>query len=76
MDLSSITPMVVVPSGTPEWISRSLDSGAQAVIIPHVNNVAEAKVCVAAGKFRPIVSNRYHSFTFSAHCSHDRGIDL
>lgn len=25
--------MVVVPTNSPEWISRSLDSGAQAVIV-------------------------------------------
>jgi hypothetical protein len=46
-----ITPMVVVPTCAPEWISRSLDSGAQAV-----NDVVQAKMCVDAAKFPPMVS--------------------
>lgn len=49
-----ITPMVVVPTCAPEWISRCLDSGAQAIIVPHVNTVEEAKICVGASKFPPI----------------------
>ncbi|WVQ83442.1 hypothetical protein IAT38_005583 [Cryptococcus sp. DSM 104549] len=49
-----ITPMVVVPTCTQEWISRCLDSGAQCVIVPHVNNKAEALICANAAKFPPI----------------------
>ncbi|GFZ42999.1 hypothetical protein JCM24511_00717 [Saitozyma sp. JCM 24511] len=49
-----ITPMVVVPTCAPEWISRSLDSGAQAIIVPHVNDVVQAKMCVDAAKFPPM----------------------
>ncbi|EIM89146.1 Phosphoenolpyruvate/pyruvate domain-containing protein [Stereum hirsutum FP-91666 SS1] len=49
-----ITPMVVVPTNSPEWISRSLDSGAQAVIVPHVSTLEAALVCVKAAKYRPI----------------------
>lgn len=49
-----VTPMVVVPSATPEWISRSLDAGVQAVIIPHVDDVETAQLCVDAGKFAPL----------------------
>ncbi|KAH8898962.1 HpcH/HpaI aldolase [Thozetella sp. PMI_491] len=49
-----ITPMVVVPTCAPEWISRCLDSGAQAIIVPHVNNVEQAKMCVNASKFPPL----------------------
>ncbi|KAF8917009.1 Phosphoenolpyruvate/pyruvate domain-containing protein [Mucidula mucida] len=49
-----ITPMVVVPTNSPEWISRSLDSGAQAVIVPHVSTVESAKACVKAAKYPPI----------------------
>ncbi|GJC87747.1 2-dehydro-3,6-dideoxy-6-sulfogluconate aldolase [Colletotrichum liriopes] len=51
-----ITPTVVVPTCAPEWISRCLDSGAQAIIVPHVNNVEQAKMCVNASKFPPLVS--------------------
>ncbi|KAH8673397.1 HpcH/HpaI aldolase [Xylariales sp. PMI_506] len=49
-----ITPTVVVPTCAPDWISRCLDSGAQAVIVPHVNNVEQAKMCVNASKFPPM----------------------
>ncbi|KAK6063136.1 4-hydroxy-2-oxovalerate aldolase (HpcH/HpaI aldolase) [Seiridium cupressi] len=31
-----------------------LDSGAQAIIVPHVNNVEQAKMCVNASKFPPL----------------------
>jgi len=54
-DQSRITPMVVVPTCAPEWISRCLDSGAQAIIVPHVNTVEQAKMCVNASKFPPMV---------------------
>ncbi|KDN64760.1 putative HpcH/HpaI aldolase [Colletotrichum sublineola] len=37
-----ITPTVVVPTCAPDWISRCLDAGAQAIIVPHVNNVEQA----------------------------------
>lgn len=47
--------MVVVPTCAPEWISRCLDSGAQAIIVPHVNTVEQAKMCVNASKFPPMV---------------------
>ncbi|KAF4437199.1 aldolase [Fusarium acutatum] len=49
-----ITPMVVVPTCEAQWISRCLDSGAQAIVVPHVNNVEEAKVCVNAAKYPPL----------------------
>ncbi|EQB58573.1 hypothetical protein K4K61_005544 [Colletotrichum sp. SAR11_59] len=49
-----ITPTVVVPTCSQEWISRCLDSGAQAVIVPHVNTVEQAKMCVDASKFPPL----------------------
>ncbi|KAF2448076.1 HpcH/HpaI aldolase [Karstenula rhodostoma CBS 690.94] len=49
-----ITPMVVVPTCAPEWISRCLDAGAQAIIVPHVNNAEQALMCVNAGKFPPM----------------------
>ncbi|KAI0144999.1 HpcH/HpaI aldolase [Pestalotiopsis sp. NC0098] len=49
-----ITPMVVVPTCSSEWISRCLDSAAQAIIVPHVNNVEQALMCVNASKFPPL----------------------
>ncbi|KAF5660883.1 aldolase [Fusarium heterosporum] len=49
-----ITPMVVVPTCESQWISRCLDSGAQAVVVPHVNNVQDAQICVNAAKYPPM----------------------
>lgn len=51
----SISPTVVVPTCSTEWISRCLDSGAQTIIVPHVNTVEQAKMCVDAAKFPPVV---------------------
>ncbi|KAF2171781.1 hypothetical protein M409DRAFT_50425 [Zasmidium cellare ATCC 36951] len=49
-----ISPTVVVPTCSPEWISRCLDSGAQTIIVPHVNTVEQANMCVDAAKFPPL----------------------
>ncbi|KAJ6630338.1 Phosphoenolpyruvate/pyruvate domain-containing protein [Mycena sp. CBHHK59/15] len=49
-----ITPMVVVPTNSQEWISRSLDAGAQAVIVPHVDMVAGAQAAVNSAKYPPV----------------------
>jgi 2-keto-3-deoxy-L-rhamnonate aldolase RhmA len=62
--------MVVVPTCAPEWISRSLDSGAQAIIVPHVNDVVQAKMCVDAAKFPPMVSEVEVASTTSRRCVH------
>lgn len=61
MLIDRITPMVVVPTCSQEWISRCLDSGAQAIIVPHVNNVEQAKICVNASKFPPMVGTVFSS---------------
>ena len=34
-------------------IYRTLDRGAQAIVVPHVNNAAEARNVVEGGKFKP-----------------------
>jgi 2-keto-3-deoxy-L-rhamnonate aldolase RhmA len=49
--------MVVVPTCAPDWISRCL---AQAVIVPHIKTVEQAKMCENASKSPPLVI-----FTFS-----------
>lgn len=49
-----VTPIVRVAANTSEWISRVLDSGAQAVIVPHVNSAAEARNVVRYAKFSPL----------------------
>jgi len=35
-------------------VYRTLDRGAQGIVVPHVNNRAEAEAVVAAGKFAPL----------------------
>jgi 2-keto-3-deoxy-L-rhamnonate aldolase RhmA len=50
----SVTPIVRVPANTSDWISRALDGGAAAVIVPHVNSVAEAENVVRYAKFAPL----------------------
>lgn len=49
-----ITPLVRTPGHGADWISRSLDGGAQGVIVPHVNSRAEAEAVVNAARFPPI----------------------
>jgi 2-keto-3-deoxy-L-rhamnonate aldolase RhmA len=49
-----ITPLVRVPGHGKEWISRSLDGGAQGVIVPHVSSAEEARAVVDAARFPPI----------------------
>lgn len=48
------TPVVRVPWNEPGIIGRMLDAGAQGVIIPMVNSVAEAQAAVAATKYPPL----------------------
>lgn len=50
---AGITPMVRVPSGNPEYVTRVLEGGALGVIVPHVRSAAEAKRVVAAARFAP-----------------------
>ncbi|KAK6909230.1 hypothetical protein I203_103247 [Kwoniella mangroviensis CBS 8507] len=49
-----VTPIVRVPANTSDWISRALDGRAAAVIVPHVNSVAEAENVVRYAKFAPL----------------------
>src|ERR1700746_213036 len=49
-----IPPLVGVPSHDAHWSSRVLDGGAQGVIVPHVNNRAEAEAVVRNCRFPPL----------------------
>jgi 2-keto-3-deoxy-L-rhamnonate aldolase RhmA len=49
-----ITPLVRPPSHAGDWISRALDGGAQGVIVPHVNDEAQAKAVIRNGCFPPL----------------------
>ena len=57
---AGITPMVRVPSNTPEYISRVLDGGALGIIAPDVRSAEEARRVVAAAKYAPL-GERGHS---------------
>ena len=59
------TGVVRVPNHDPAWIYRALDSGAEAVIVPLVNNAAEAEAAVAACRYPPH-GNRSYGPTRSA----------
>ena len=48
-----VTPIVRVPGHDPAMISRTLESGAQGVIIPHLDTAAQARVVVDAARFPP-----------------------
>lgn len=45
---------VRVPWNTPDLIMRSLDLGAEAIIVPLVNNAAEAKLAADACRYAPV----------------------
>src|SRR5882762_98264 len=53
-DLWGKTSVVRVMDNDYATIYRTLDRGAQGIVIPHVNNRAEAESVVAAGKFAPL----------------------
>lgn len=48
------TPVVRTPVNDPVWIRRSLDAGAQGVIVPMVKSAAEARAAVDAAKYPPL----------------------
>jgi len=66
-----ITPLVRVPSMSPDVIGRALDGGALGVIAPHVQSPQDAERIVRAAKFPPMGDRsftgalphlRFHSF--------------
>jgi 4-hydroxy-2-oxoheptanedioate aldolase len=50
---AGVTPLVRVPSNTPEYICRLLDGGALGVIAPHVRSAEDAARIVSYAKFPP-----------------------
>ena len=53
-DIWGMTSVVRVNLNEQGLIYRTFDRGAQAVVVPHVNNGAEARIVVEGGKFTPI----------------------
>ncbi|MBT3995533.1 MAG: hypothetical protein HOF01_07010 [Chloroflexi bacterium] len=53
-DLWGITSVARINLNEQGLIYRTLDRGAQAIVVPHVNNAAEAQNVVDGGKFTPL----------------------
>ncbi len=53
-DVSGVTSVVRVNNHLPGVIYRTLDVGAQGIVVPHVNTREEAHAVVSAAKFAPI----------------------
>ena len=53
-DLWGMTSVVRVALNLPGVIYRTLDVGAQGIVVPHVDTVDDARAVVDAGKFAPI----------------------
>ena len=53
-DLWGVTSVVRVMDNDYATIYRTLDRGAQGIVVPHVNTAAEAQAVVEAGKFAPL----------------------
>jgi 4-hydroxy-2-oxoheptanedioate aldolase len=53
-ECAGITPLVRVPSAAPDTILRVLDASAQGIVVPHVQNRAEAEQAVAAARYHPL----------------------
>ncbi len=52
-EAADLAPVVRVPTSRTDHIARALDLGAQAIMVPMVNDAAEAKHIVNAVKFHP-----------------------
>ncbi len=53
-DIWGMTSVARINANDQGLIYRTLDRGAQAIVVPHVNNAAEANNVVEGGKFTPI----------------------
>ena len=53
-DIWGMTSVVRINLNEQGLIYRTLDRGAQSIVIPHVNNAAEARNVVEGGKFTPL----------------------
>lgn len=53
-ECSGITPLVRVPGVSPETILRVLDAGAQGIVVPRVQDAAQARCAVQASRYHPL----------------------
>ena len=59
VNLGSATPLVRVPWNEPGVIGKSLDAGARGIIVPMVNNRAQAEAAVRACRYAPDGARSY-----------------
>jgi len=63
-------PLARVPEGRHDYIKRSLDAGAYGIIVPMVETVEQARMCIAAAKYPPhgnrSVGGSLHAINFEA----------
>ena len=59
IELNNVTPFVRLTSSNEDQIKRVMDSGAQGVIVPMVNDRRTAEAVVAAVKYPPIGNRSY-----------------
>lgn len=59
LDLGGATTLVRVPANEPGVIGKMLDAGADGIIIPMVNSVAEAEAAVRACRYAPAGARSY-----------------
>lgn len=63
-------PLARVPEGRHDYIKRVLDSGAHGIVVPMVETVEQARLCVAAAKYPPqgnrSVGGFAHAVSFNA----------
>ncbi|MBT3275924.1 MAG: hypothetical protein HN368_22435 [Spirochaetales bacterium] len=53
-DFSQVDSLVRVPGHDPGWIGRALDTGASGIIVPQVDDAAQARAIVKAAKYAPL----------------------
>lgn len=53
-NIAKIMPVVRVPRGSDIFISRALDVGAGAILVPQIDSAEQAAAAVSAAKFSPI----------------------
>ena len=76
-DIWGLTSVVRVNSNHQGLIYRTLDRGAQAIVVPHINTRSEAENVVQGGKFAPVGgrglygSRQYHGVDNFTECGND-----
>lgn len=53
LSTSETAPVIRVPANDPVYIKKGLDMGASGIMVPNINNAAEAKIAVSAMQYPP-----------------------